>query len=208
MKIISFAGQMASGKTTIANYLASKSHAWHRLAFGDAVKQIFMKGFDLDVEFINDHKREKQPPEGFQKNVRQALQFIGDGFREIKSDVWIEKLFKTVQSREIGGFTGFLIDDVRYFDEARAIKKRYSNAINVLIQRPGFENDDPHPSESQIKLMVDLVKETYKHGPIIQESPSNYHDFDFFFINDALDLDGLYDKIDRTLCPLFERFND
>lgn len=201
MKIISFAGQMASGKTTIANYIVSKFNFWNRIAFGDGVKQIFMKGFDLNGAFINEHKRENNPPTGFQKTVRQALQFIGDGFREIKSDVWIEKLFRTAEGRCIMAECpnhGFVLDDVRYFNEAKAIKQKCPSAINVLIWRPGHENDDPHPSESQLKPVIEMGKELGWDGPIVQE-PDNLYDFDYFFINDSPDLESLYTKIDKSL---------
>lgn len=160
MNIIGIGGQLGSGKDTLADYLAATLNKrfkccliWQRIGFAHAVKKVFMDSFDVTWDFIEEWKRKPEVPPGFDKNIRQSLQFIGDGFRQIKSNIWIETAFRQNTPK--------IISDVRYLNEAQAIRDH--GGFNVLVWRAGHENNDPNPSESQIKPTVDwLVKSGYE----------------------------------------------
>src|ERR1700722_11738123 len=95
-KLVLFSGQHSSGKTTAANYLVKKlrergGKQWQVAGFATGVKKIFMETFNVDADFVEKWKRIPYPPPGFLKPVRDSLIFIGDGFRQIQENVWINQ---------------------------------------------------------------------------------------------------------------------
>ena len=193
MRIVGLASQLANGKDTVANFLVAKFNkvatqgVWKRVAFANAVKQIYMSAFDKTFEFIEEWKRRPEPPEGMDQTVRQSLQFIGDGFRKIQGDVWIQTLL-----RQVGPKDNVVISDGRYINEGRQVKNK--GGYNVLLWRPGFENDDPNPSESQIKPLVMYCAKHFDNGthggplnlsqcPANDPPPPGLEYYDYFFIN-------------------------
>lgn len=200
MKIIGIFAQLAGGKDTVANHLVETLNGkkwpednrfWFRLGFADAVKKVFIESFGVTWDWIEEWKRKPEIPPGFDLTVRQGLQHIGDGFRKIQSDVWIRK---AMQDHAI-------ISDGRYLNEAKMIKEQ--GGFNILLWRPGFENNDPNPSESQIKPYIDFAATQYGEGPMsdlppIVPSPPGFRDFDYFLINNGT-IEDLYAKIDNKL---------
>src|SRR3990167_3977741 len=95
-KLISIFGQLSSGKDCLADYLVNRLNErqmigeFSRSAFANAVKKVYQDAFGVDRDFVEKWKRIPEPPPGMNINVRKGLQFIGDGFRRIKSDIWIE----------------------------------------------------------------------------------------------------------------------
>lgn len=211
MKVIGIGGQLGSGKDTLSDYLAKRLNErvtfdysvrhWRRIGFAHAVKKVFMDSFDVSWDFIEKWKRIPEPPPGFDKNVRQSLQFIGDGFRQIRSNIWIEMGFREDVPK--------IISDVRYLNEATAIREH--GGLNVLVWRAGHENDDPNPSEAQIKPTVDwFVKARFdgdvralQQGTVDDNIPAHVKLFDFFIRNEGT-LDQLYKKVDNFLVPVIE----
>ncbi len=206
MKHIVFSGQMGAGKDEIANMtcvLSDFGPIWSRSAFAGAVKDIYCNAFNVDRAFIEEYKRNPEPPPGFQQTVRKSLQFIGDGFRQIQSNVWIDIALRNPDH--------VIISDGRYINEAKVVKK--AGGINILVWRPGFENDDPNPSESQILPIVRYCLETNQNGPIRTHSdegpfPQGIEWYDYFFRNDV-SLDELRGKVKKELIPwLRDRYNN
>jgi len=205
MKVVGICGQLGSGKDTLADYLAGElnkrfrcSALWRRIGFAHAVKKVYMDTFNVSWDFIEEWKRKDEAPPGFDKNVRKSLQFIGDGFRSIKNNIWIEIAFRDGMPK--------VISDVRYLNEAAAVKEH--DGITVLVWRPGFENNDPNPSESQIRPTVDwCVRGGYEgriaDWPFGGQLPDYMKDFDFFIRNEG-NLDQLYKKADEILIPAIE----
>lgn len=195
--------QMASGKDTLCDYLISKlqkkgkKQFWQRSAFANAVKDTFCSSFGYTREFVEEWKRKDEKPEGLNCTVRQALQKIGDGFREIKSDIWID-----LALRNDGGL---IISDGRYLNEAKKVREK--KGINILIYRSGFINDDPNPSEANLKPFVEYCRDTIPDGKILHSCLVRYPDgleyFDVFIRNDS-DLDIFYKKIDKHVLPLVQ----
>lgn len=189
MKLLGCAGQLRNGKDVTADYLAHKL-GWARGAFASNVKRIFCETFNVDSDFIEQWKTISEPPPGFSMPVRQALQFIGDGFRSIKDGIWIEKLLKC-------NTNSLIISDIRYKNELLKVKQL--NGHNILIHRPGFLNDDPNPSEAVMKEFVLHFLDNKLEGKVESKSEA-YSLIDFFLINDGT-LDDLYSKIDNLVLP-------
>ena len=190
LKIVALHGQARSGKDStckpLTEILSEKTgKKWIRRAFADPVKEIFCKGFNVDKDFIEKWKVVSEPPPGFKKPIRKALQFIGDGFREILEDCWINM---AIRQEEID--VNYCISDGRYPNEAKSVAN--VGGLNVVIWRPGFENDDPNRSESEVLKIVKWCLATDQNGEIdhsrssfevaTPEGVENYH---YFLRNDG-----------------------
>lgn len=211
---IAVAGQARFGKDTLADKLADVLNAnihddnlWHRTAFANNVKKVYMETFGVDLKFIEKWKTNSECPPGFDMNVRKSLQLIGDGFRQIKNDIWMDLVFKTNRRN--------IISDTRYINEFKRTKQE--QGINIIIIRPDFFNDDESPSESQIKPYCEyafskmtsrscdfldlrhITKEYEEENSLIKD----FHHFDFAIRNDE-GLDELYSVIEKKLYPIIK----
>lgn len=202
MKIISFSAQLGMGKDVASDYLCPKLGGnWQRGAFANAVKEVYCNAFNVDREFIEKWKRNPEAPPGMLMNVRKSLQFIGDGFRQIQGDIWIDLALRD-ESKQL------VLSDSRYINEARHAKRK--GGINVVLYRPGFLNDDLNPSESQIKPIIEWCIKTQKEGPIVftednlADAPVGIEYYEYYLVNDG-SLESLYSKLDRLLIPYVER---
>mgnify|MGYP000013384429 CR=1 FL=1 len=207
MKVIGCTGQLAFGKDVLCDHLVKKLNeydpVWQRTAFANAVKEIFETSFGVDREFTEGWKRNPDAPPGFLMTVRKSLQFIGDGFRQIQSNIWIDIALRD-ESKKI------VISDSRYINEAKAIKAK--GGTMIVLYRPGFMNDDPNPSESQIKPIIEFCLKNLQEGPIpsyetlkekYQDVPEGIQFYDYFIINGG-SLGDLYLKVDEKLTPFIK----
>lgn len=202
---ILFSGQLAAGKDTAADHLHARlGPPWERAALADAVKDIYASAFGVTREFIEAWKRNPEPPPGMEMNVRKGLQFIGDGFRTIKSTCWMDIAFQRPNR---------IFSDGRYVNEARAVKRR--NGYSVLVYRPGFMNDDPNQSEAQIRPVVEWCVQTGQNGPINFDVELNSYlrcgvtedivaNYDYFLYNSGT-VEQLHASIDANLLPVVRR---
>lgn len=58
--ILGFSGLKGSGKDTLAGYLVNE-HGYHRVAFGDALKEEVAQGFGVTVDFLNQRDTKETP---------------------------------------------------------------------------------------------------------------------------------------------------
>jgi len=208
MKVVAVAAQLNTGKDVFCDYLAQKlnvspSETWTRSAFADAVKNTYCNAFGVDRDFIEKWKRNPEPPPGMLMPVRQGLQFIGDGFRKIKSEIWIEIALRSSDN--------LIISDSRYINEAKAVKQKGGKMF--IMYRPGFLNDDPNPSEAQIRPLVEFCKNNLNEGPIPEyrvlqekyqtELPEGMQYFDYFLVNDG-SIKDLHNKVDVEVIPFLK----
>ena len=192
--IIGVSGQARFGKDEISNFLAKKLE-YSRSAFASNVKKIFCDTFNVDMEFVEKWKVIPEPPPGFDMPIRQALQFIGDGFRKIKSDVWVDLVFNSNPEK-------IIISDVRYCNELVSIKN--NKGINILIWRPNFENNDPNQSEAQIKKLVNWFADQKIEGRVSDlpknSAPHGCEFIDYFIINNGT-INDFFNKVEKYIIP-------
>jgi hypothetical protein len=101
IKTLAFASQAGMGKDTCADYVFSKlKNNWKRASFAQAVKEVYCDYFEKDSKFIEDWKRIDECPPNMTMPVRKSLQFIGDGFRKINPDVWVNRCFKKYENEK------------------------------------------------------------------------------------------------------------
>jgi len=190
--IVGVAGQFRQGKDKASDHVAERL-GLGRDAFAYGVKSVFCYYFGVNMDFVERWKVVNQPPPGFLISVRRALQLIGDGFRGIKEDVWIDALFRRISD-------DVFLSDVRYVNELISVRER--RGFNLLIYRPGFLNDDPNGSEAQIRPFVEHFLAMGVEGRV--ESEGEFGLVDFFVINDG-GLDDFYAKIDSLVLPFLKR---
>ena len=198
MKCIAFSGQKRYGKDVCSDYLAEKI-GWERTAFANNVKQIFMDAFGVDSKFIEKWKVTDEIPPGFDMDIRNGLRFIGNGFRQIVSSIWIDLIFRKMKKPSI-------ISDTRYVNELKATRE--NGGINVLLYREGYLNFDECGSESQIRPFVEwmIAQDPKKMEGVGPFEDSNFPEIsliDVFIYNDGT-LDDLYEKIDKIVLPYVE----
>ena len=202
LSIIGAHGQAGMGKDTLCDYLEKKLNKgrkkdWERTAFANAVKNNFCESFGYTREFVEEWKRKDEIPAGMKVTVRQALQKIGDGFREINPDIWID-----IALRESGKL---ILSDGRYINEAKKIKEK--NGVNILIYRTGFLNNDPNPSESSLRPLIEHCSNLIPDGKIYHGTLVRYPEgldyYDIFLRNDG-DLESFYKKIDKLVLPYLQ----
>lgn len=105
---IAIAGQICSGKSTLANYLIEKYPFLIKKSFAGKVKEIATDLFDM---------KEKD---------RNLLQSIGTSMRSINPDVWVNYIIKCDEKH-------IIIDDLRYENEARILKDNNWYIIRLNI---------------------------------------------------------------------------
>lgn len=214
--VIGVAGQAQMGKDTLADHLCPKLNLsggpWKRSAFASAVKKVFCETFGVDLAFVEKWKVIPEPPPGFSMPVRQALQFIGDGFRKIQPSIWLDLAFRNKE-------TSTIISDVRYINEFTRVKKE--GGLNIIVGRPNKLNYDSNDSEAQIRpyvswLMsrfktteekcIDLRKFDWKDARrSVLQPPPDIELFDLFVLNDGTEED-LHTLIDEKVVPFCKEF--
>lgn len=146
--IIGLSGKAGSGKDTVADIIrANTSLETKTLAFGDAVKHITGEILEIDRETIERYKREDIPVSGFP--IRVWLQKIGTLFREkVSYDYWISYVLDPAQAT-FGNWDNklIIITDVRYLNEANAIKNWGGKIIRV---NRDVEEKSSHASETEL----------------------------------------------------------
>jgi len=213
--LIGVAGQAQNGKDTLADYLQVTlnelrcENYWQRGAFAKAVKQIFMDTFGKDMDYIEKWKVVPEAPPDLDMPVRQALQFIGDGFRKIKASIWIDLLIRDKTPR--------IVSDARYVNELKAVYE--SGGFNILVVRPDRINDDPNGSEAQMRPFADYVMAYYNSvGKIIgrvidpeliqilgETPPEGWQYLHCVVVNDGT-IKSLHNDIDQFVSPRIIKF--
>lgn len=191
-KTIGIGGQLANGKDTVAEYLVKRlteetGKRWKRNAFANKVKEVFEQAFGKDRAWVEQWKRIDDVPPGFAQNCRQCLIGIGDGFRKMKPDIWIEQAFRNQECHQI-------ISDCRYINEMDYIRHR-KGGVGILLWRSGHENDLPNASEQEYMPFIKRCLSEEIEGELPNDMP-----FDLFLRNDGT-LDKLYNRIDTQVIP-------
>ena len=143
--IIGISGKMHSGKDTLAGIIQHLYPEYEIVPFAKKLKQMASILLNVDEELFNNHdfKNSTLGPEWNWKmdnnrlhkqegdsamTVREFLQFLGtDALKEgLHPNVWINALFSK-------DYKNVIIPDVRFPEEAEAIKKR--GGILIRIER-------------------------------------------------------------------------
>lgn len=133
--IVGISGKAESGKDVVASRLV-QAHGFTRHAFADAIKVAYFDatfgGASIDTDkgkiaWVDANKHHAA--------VRSRLQEIGQARRAEDPDYWVAQVWAWQSAH---GIEGLVIPDVRYKNEAEAIKRR--NGLVIRVERPGHGN--------------------------------------------------------------------
>ena len=177
--IIGISGKAGSGKDTAAKMLevlyANPDISYEDFAnkryknfadilivhFADALKETAQVLFRLGEWETNTQEGKKTTINWIGKTVRELLQGIGQGLRDaIDPNLWVKILFANTE-----GWSNYIIADVRYPNEIKAIKER--NGILLRIDRKGAGAGN-HSSE--------IALDDYKEWDVHIENNSSIED--------------------------------
>ena len=147
--LIGLTGQKRVGKDSVAAVLVEE-FGYRRLAFADALKAAALSLDPIVTRGIGSGRLSfyvsilgweaaKDVPE-----VRRTLQRLGTAIRDHDRNVWVRPVATAIAEDD----DPVVVTDVRFPNEADMI--RDLGGIVLRVERPGMENDDPHPSEAGI----------------------------------------------------------
>jgi energy-coupling factor transporter ATP-binding protein EcfA2 len=167
LKILAFLGPAGSGKSTCCQLLHTlgreEGKKVVRLSFADPLKKvcsdIYCFAYDIPSESFYGTQEEKEAPHeaiGF-RSGREILQFIGTGgFRAMTPDVWVQYMLKHCEITARYGADLIVIDDLRYINEAAALRTLGAYIVRVQRETPIPESNGStaqHISETEQKTI-------------------------------------------------------
>src|SRR5690606_8444856 len=117
--LIGLSGKIGSGKTTLAKYLCEQL-GYEKKSFATKLREVagLIGGFD-PLESHTVQEKEMMVP-GWNLNRGRMLQLVGtDMVRTFNDEAWIYALLNDYHEN----MDAWIIDDVRFKNEARAIKR-------------------------------------------------------------------------------------
>jgi len=167
-KLIGLCGLAGSGKSTAADHLVSRHH-FRRLRFASPIKRMIRcllieagAGLMEAVEMVDGNLKETPTDLLGGKSPRYAMQTIGTewGRDLIATDIWRKILLSKV-SRHLNEGHSVVVDDLRFENEAEALKQAGFTIISV--KRPGIAGVQAHSSEAQVLTFERIL---LNNGPV------------------------------------------
>lgn len=177
--IIGISGKMRSGKSTVAEMIQLMSNGNYKIcSFADKIKAMVSIATGVDYDTIDERKNDYLPKDfqyGDMKTYRHMLQKFGtDAIRNnLGEDFWINALFVDLDYADI------IVPDVRFLNEAEAIKKKKGLLIKVVNEHADsiMLEENTHVSETEM---------------------DGYKDFDIVIENNST-IDELLKQIEKTI---------
>lgn len=159
MSLIALIGYKQSGKNTVADIINKYYPYYDQTSFAAPIKEILSKVYDVSIDDLNNEEfRSKPHPKLNGKTFRYAMQFIGtESFRKLYENTWLDYL-----ERYIEGKRDIIVTDLRFFNEAKLIRKLKGYIIgitreSVLPTRKGWKfwmHKELHESEKHIPEII------------------------------------------------------
>lgn len=162
---IALAGNMRSGKTTIAKYL-SKEYQFDEYSFANALKNVANYLFDNSKVYPNSRSK-----------PRKLYQDLGQKMRELDPDVWINVVEEHINSMIDATFVyGVVIDDLRQPNEYEWARE---NGFTIIkVESPEYVRID-RMKASNDAFTPDLLNhdteqhiDTFKYDYVIKNNGS------------------------------------
>lgn len=152
VRTIGFCGPAGAGKSTAADHLMRHCR-FQRIRFAGPLKAM-MLALGLDLDQIDGNHKEEPTPLLCGRTPRQAMQWLGTewGRNLIGEGFWIAAWQAATQTGHLrhprgGGLPLIVADDVRFANEAKAIRDR--DGIVARIERPGAGSSSGHAHFSE-----------------------------------------------------------
>ncbi len=147
--VLGFTGKAGSGKDTCADYLANVFQ-FQKLSWAAPLKEaLAAMGFP---EPRRREMKEVQIP-GFDFSWRQAAQALGTEWgRALDPDIWVKMVERDIRACEARGApTRFVISDVRFENEAAAIRRMGGIVVHLTGRAADLGGAAGHASEAGVE---------------------------------------------------------
>lgn len=132
--IIGLSGKMGAGKTYLASYML-QNYGFPVVSFADQLKRdLVHMGIDPDEVY---HK--KTPI------IRKLMQVYGQAHRYQDPDYWLKR--GMYRAQELQGPHPVVFDDVRFFNEAEAIRQDGGIVVRLVNTGTKWTGDDPSETD-------------------------------------------------------------
>lgn len=173
--IIGISGKIGSGKDTLANFIIKNNTTYHKKAYAEKLKLItsILTGVALEDVYTQEGKNVYMPNWGM--TVGEFQQKLGtEGMRKgVHEDGWVISLFS-----DYNFIYNWVITDVRFLNEAEAIKKHKGILIRIIGDpakiRENSTRDLLHSSETSL--------DNYNEWDYIYNNKSTLEDLETFAI--------------------------
>src|SRR5690606_31210564 len=142
MKLIGISGKKESGKDTVARMLTDINKKYKRSPFAYSLKATASLLTGIHISMWDDREFKENYCAVIDTTPRDYMQRLGDAMRLFDEEVFIKACFNNMHESE-----SYIITDVRYKNEAEAIKKRGGYVIRV--NRSGIAVNN-HVSETDL----------------------------------------------------------
>lgn len=170
--IIGLTGAAGAGKDTVARHLFTR-YGYMKLALADPLYAMISAMTGLTVEKMADRKVKEADIAWIGTSPRRLLQTLGTewGRGTLGDDIWIKNLFRRIDNyskamRDWNNKLGFVVTDVRFANEAQAIRERGGHIVEIVRPTPLAGVPDEarqHSSEAGIPdelIDVQIVNDT------------------------------------------------
>lgn len=151
--IVGITGKAGAGKDTLAS-LMTRSMGFKQLAFAEPLKEAAMHVFGLTAFQLESREAKEKVVEYWGMSPRRLLQLFGtEAMKPVfGKDVWVRRLHQRIHDLSKAGlYKDFVISDVRFDEEAEAIRSWGGIIVEVLRSDSGLNGDAAvHVSESGI----------------------------------------------------------
>jgi hypothetical protein len=201
--MIGLCAQARMGKDTIADYIVEHNHNWVKHSFAKQLKLLISTFYNISLEEIEEFKTSDNVHQNVNMKMRYILQLVGETFRTISKDVWVNMAMQNIPMN-----TNVIFTDVRYENEMNAITRQHGHLI--LIGRTKYLINDPHPSEiflqEAIVWFLENTTACIVETQSLENIPEKFSQYSFFIRNDS-SLNELYANLASTL-PKILKQND
>jgi len=172
-KLIGLTGYKGSGKDTVGEILCTDFN-FERFAFADKLRQVCREVYGIEMKYFTDTILKEQTLEKFGMSPREILIHVGQSMREINPNVWCDFAMNVIDQIEEFVDTlwngdresdGYVITDVRHYNELEAILERGGVVVRVVREGCELGNDLPHtgfPDRDLIEIYNDGTIEDLK----------------------------------------------
>lgn len=165
--LIGLTGKAGAGKDTVADYLVERGFA--KVSFADPIKQMLCALMDVGKHQWED-RLWKERPVFMGHSPRYLAQTLGTewGRKLVHNKIWIKLALE-----EADRYNKAIITDVRFDNEAQAIRDHGGVVIQVL--RPGHEATEHTAHSSESGVDPDLIGRTIMNDRRLKDLALEIH---------------------------------
>jgi cytidylate kinase len=152
---IAIAGNICSGKSTLANEIVERysKHTWKRLSFAGRVKELANELFGMTVK------------------DRNLLINLATKMRDIDEDVWVNALMKQIRKNDF-----VVVDDLRMMNEYFKLSGTFDLVINLRNDKDMIEDRVKRLYPIDWEDHMNAIETSYTENQVAK-LPEIYFDF-------------------------------